>query len=425
MGFGLFVVFIFVVLLFTIGEKKAFLCFFTLCIMGCQYSMSGPVTLEDVLIVLFLFLTIQKKSTPPKMKGYPFWLCTGLYSASVLISSFFTEIAPHYGLASMECLRIIVLPMLFFYYVRNKRDLHFLVQLMVAISIFGILLAILEEVFQEKFYLKFVRSYFGENAGWEMSQVRYGFTRAQAFCMQSVSYGYICVTLLSIFLLFIHKYNKKLQLTIVEYTLVVMSCVLGCLLAGSRSSILPLALCLLYFYGRRNFGVRNLTVLMPVIVVVYIVYGSNIENMWESIFQSNDVQMGSSSDLRLNQLDISLHYFKKSPIIGLGTNAITDFVKDSRYESILGGESVWFSLLINQGILGCITYIFIYISSFLYIKDLKFDAFLFLALQMIMHTLTSTPGYDTSLILCLVLFAQKVHFYYGSKDISKLKLMKD
>lgn len=417
MLFGLSIVIIFLFLIFLIGEKKAFEFFFALCIMGCQYSILGSFTIEDVLILVFLLMTFRNGNIKTKSIGYPFFACTALYSVSTMLSAIYTKIAPHYGIAITDCLRVAGLPYLFFYYVRTKSDIRFLVQLLVGIAVFGISLAVIEEISQEKIYLNMIRSYVGTEVGWEMTEARFGFTRAQAFCLQSVSYGYICMTLLSAFLLLFYKFRTNIPLSNLSFMLILISCIFGCLLCGSRSGIFPLAICLFYFYAGKSFSLRNLTILFIAFIAVMFVYGNYIDDIWNSIFNSDKENIGSSSEMRMNQLDISLFYFWKSPILGMGTFAIFDLVRDRMGEAILGGESVWFGLLINKGILGCVAYIFLYVSSFRYLRGIyRFEAILFLALQLMCFTITSTPGYDASIFLCMVILAHKMQTTYGYKS---------
>lgn len=423
MLFGLSIIIIFLFLISSIGEKKAFSLFFALCIIGCQYSINGSFTIEDALIAVFLLLIFRDGKFKNKSVGYPFFACTVLYSVSTLLSAIYTKIAPHHGIAITDCLRVAGLPYLFFYYVRTKSDIRFLVQLLVGIAVFGISLAVIEEISQEKIYLNMIRSFVGTEIGWEMVESRFGFTRAQAFCMQSVSYGYICMTLLSAFLLLFYKFRRNIPISNLSFMLVLISCIFGCLLCGSRSGIFPLAICLFYFYAGKSFSLRNLTILFVAFIAVMFVYGNYIDDIWNSIFNTDKENMGSSSEMRMNQLDISLFYFWKSPILGMGTYAIFDLVRDSMGEEILGGESVWFGLLINKGILGCVAYIFLYVSSFRYLRGIyKFEAILFLALQLMCFTITSTPGYDASIFLCIVLLAHRMHeAYHGEVSLSRAR----
>ena len=420
MFWGLAFIVFFICLILYFGAEKAFIVFFGLCILGCQYSLSGPFTIEDALILIFAAFPLTDANIVRRLRGYPFWICTGLYVFSAAISSIYTKVPPHYGLAFFDALRITMLPLLFFYYVRTRQDLCDIAIMLAGISVFGFSLALMDEVLDEKIYLNFIRTYFQSGVGWEMIGKRYGFERAQAFCLQAVSYGYICMTLLTAYLLFLNKYSSKMKLSKLSLFAVVFSCVCGCLLSGSRSSIFPLGIFLMYFYGLKVTSLQNTLLIIVLVITVYYIFGDYIVSIGYSIFNSNESSMGSSSEMRLEQLDISIFYFMKSPWIGMGTYAITDLVRDRMQEAILGGESVWYGLLINKGLLGIIAYISLYIFSFVHIRSLKFDALMFLCLQLLINTLTSIPGYDASVFLCFVLMARKVYDLFGKGRISKI-----
>ena len=142
---GIFIIFLFIFLVVTVGASKAFIAFFALCILGCQYRISGPFTIEDALILLFVFLSINDANFGRKARNYPvlFGTCTLMYSLSVILSSVFTKSIPHYGIAFFSCLRITMLPFLFFYYVRSNQDIRYVVKFLVAITVFGFILSVI------------------------------------------------------------------------------------------------------------------------------------------------------------------------------------------------------------------------------------------------------------------------------------------
>ena len=408
MIFGLIIIFTFLFLIFFWGEGKAFTAFFALCLIGCQFPIKGPITVEDVLIVIFFLLALSKKRIKRRIIGYPFILCVSLYVASSIISSVFTRITPHYVMALVDCLRIAVLPFLFYIYVREKENVRLIVKSMSFVAFFGIGLSLVALILQKNFYLDFLRAYLGDEFGWNyIDEIRFGFGRAQGFCLQPVSYGYICTTILSVYLLLLNKYQTKMHVTNSLMNAVALSCILGCLLSGSRSSILTMGICLICFYGKNIARLQNIIFAIIAITFIYVIYGNSIGNLWESIINSDEAGMGSSSEMRLNQWDISIYYFLQSPFIGLGTNAVHEFVGGIKNEAILGAESIWFSLLVNKGLLGCLAYISLYVFSFVHIRSLKSNALIFLSLQLLINSLTSLPGYDASIFLCMVLLAHR------------------
>jgi hypothetical protein len=70
---------------------------------------------------------------------------------------------------------------------------------------------------------------------------------------------------------------------------------------------------------------------------------------------------GSTAELRIKQLAISLSVYQASPIWGNGKNYIWNVVKPDN-PLLHGAESIWFSLLVDYGFMGCLSYIFLVIS---------------------------------------------------------------
>lgn len=124
-----------------------------------------------------------------------------------------------------------------------------------------------------------------------------------------------------------------------------------------------------------------------------------VENAWE-------YQGGSSLAMRMTQLDISYKAFLKSPLIGNGTKA-TSIVTEQNPE-LLGAESIWFTLLIEKGILGILaflTLIFFPILNKQFINKKIYCALSFSWLAL--NTMTTVPGMGATFFLTLVMLVRK------------------
>lgn len=97
---------------------------------------------------------------------------------------------------------------------------------------------------------------------------------------------------------------------------------------------------------------------ISIITIYFIGFSDLISDL---IYKLDNSAKGSSSEMRENQLEISLYWMKDSPIWGNGRNFI--FKEVARFdEKIYGAESLWFRLLVDYGIAGCVTYILWVIS---------------------------------------------------------------
>ena len=93
----------------------------------------------------------------------------------------------------------------------------------------------------------------------------------------------------------------------------------------------------------------------------------------DSIIHSDKAAVGSSSDMRMEQLDICLYYLHSAPWFGHGKNYIWEYVRPYN-PALYGAESVWFPTMVDYGLVGCFTYLLIIIGLIVWLY--KFDKIL-------------------------------------------------
>ena len=102
-----------------------------------------------------------------------------------------------------------------------------------------------------------------------------------------------------------------------------------------------------------------------VIFVLLIVGGLCSLSYFSDIIDSmvnSDKGGGSTAEMREWQWDICMRYFVQSPWWGNGRMYIWNVVKPDN-PLLLGAESIWFSLTVDNGIIGCANYIVLIIVS--------------------------------------------------------------
>ena len=87
-----------------------------------------------------------------------------------------------------------------------------------------------------------------------------------------------------------------------------------------------------------------------------------------NIFDSSvgEAQHGSSLEMRAGQLDVSLRYFSQSLVtvlFGNGLSTTRDIIASGTVPELYNAESLLFTLLINQGLLGIIVYFWIFVYA--------------------------------------------------------------
>lgn len=137
---------------------------------------------------------------------------------------------------------------------------------------------------------------------------------------------------------------------------------IGVFLANSRATILALVFGLLQFdYIRKP---KTLLIAFFIFLIMVLPFSDYILNVYHSIFDftGNYDVGGSSMDMRMRQLDISLFLFLQNPIFGGGLSMIYYLMTDISIPELAGAESQLFYLLIERGLLGILGYLWLIIS---------------------------------------------------------------
>lgn len=189
---------------------------------------------------------------------------------------------------------------------------------------------------------------------------RGGRPRYQSLFYLTIEYGVACV--LYLFFLLQTKHinsliNRK-RIVYIAYCVLLMFAIWA---SNSKTPILAIPICLIPFFVK---SIRNMFLTLGCFFLLYILpvdYFSIINNIIDvsSLTGEADNATGSTLEMRLTQLEISINAFMQSPLIGNG-NRYCGIL--ARTTDLLGAESCWFKLLIEQGLLGIIAYLSIIVS---------------------------------------------------------------
>lgn len=189
-------------------------------------------------------------------------------------------------------------------------------------------------------------------------EIRNGIKRVQGFygiytTVSGLSLNFICIALLALEKRLYHK--NVLFITILLLFVMIF-------FTGMRSGIVSLCICLLMFATRRNLRIKTIIPLFLVLIVATVLFGDFFQNFYESIIHTDKVQ-GSSEEGRVLQWEAALIALKNSPIYGNGLGyTFSELI--FWYPQLVGADSVWMSLMIDRGILGILSYIFVMIACF-------------------------------------------------------------
>ena len=149
------------------------------------------------------------------------------------------------------------------------------------------------------------------------------------------------------------------KLPLGNYHFLMFLAIFGIACSATRSCYLMFAVVLTFiFLDNIDTSPFNRILIFLIIgvslVLIYVMgFSDLLSGLVTRIDQSAE---GSSSEMRENQLEICLYWMRDSPIWGNGRNYI--FKEVALWdEDIYGAESLWFRLLVDYGIMGCISYI--------------------------------------------------------------------
>lgn len=219
-----------------------------------------------------------------------------------------------------------------------------------------------ESMFGRTFYVpSFVSGTFKE---------RFGLTRCYSFFNLHINFGVACALLLFLFANVVRKQWIIIKSETSAKSLLILCMVLlaiGVVFSNSKTPMLGCCVLVFAFYKLHQFFEFKL--LLPVVVGVMLifVYVPDYINNFLSLTNEDLAEEGGGSTiaLRQQQLKLILRLFYDNPVWGNGINAAQYFSKNvAGYEGILGAESKWLQLLADQGVLGCLAYISMYIVVF-------------------------------------------------------------
>lgn len=166
---------------------------------------------------------------------------------------------------------------------------------------------------------------------------------------------------------------------------------------GARSAIAALVCVLPICIDKRYFRLKNILPIGLFAIFAFIVLSGYIDTIIGSFIDTEKVT-GSNSDMRENQLDISLMYLSHSPVVGNGIAYTFSTVK-LWDKDINGAESIWFTAMIDQGLLGVTAYALYFIALFWYCFKRHDPKMAFMPLAfLVFYTLSSIPCVEVTFV---------------------------
>lgn len=365
-----------------------------------------------IICCILIFIYFFKRKNIRELSQYPKMLLIPCLFAGIgyLTSQYLGVMTNTLNIVLINILCYFVLPYVFYKSIENRDDIIYVICiLMVFFSVVG-LYAIIEALLHRNIITDFASTYGIIDAQYEGGVLgeRFGFARCHSLLPYSSAMGMACATIFFL-ILYLKSHHVKLLPRLQTLLLLLMPfCVL---LSATRSQYIVFAiLCFPYLFWGKFVRTTTAKFCLVFVFIVLLFSGDFLFLILDSIFNSNKTQIGSSSDMREKQLEICISYFVQSPIWGYGKNYIWEFVRPYN-PALYGAESVWFQLMVDYGIVGCITYFFICIfASVFLLKRSKILCFFPLAF-LVGKTLSIVIGIELNFLLVFTIIFYKVYKY--------------
>lgn len=218
------------------------------------------------------------------------------------------------------------------------------------------------------------------------------------------------------------KYDEKLKYKGLAIITAVL-CLPAMILTKQRSCLV------FYFIAALGFikpqKKRTYLILIPLMagIALFSTYLMDNIDILLSIFskKAQASVAGSTAEMRFGQLDAAFSLFASSPIWGLGSK-FSSVIDNTFVTRLLGGESIWFSVIPGYGLLGIVAYLFLaYWMVYRIPRFFRSIELFYVALAYwVVITLTSIPGFKLYfLYLYFIYFIKKSNKYKHNSDLRK------
>lgn len=421
-GFALFSVFLFLIL----KNFKKGIIFTALSIQFLSYLGTGVpkvkifTLLAACICAIWIIRQIFRKDKQQNISYPKPLIFASIFTAICYLTTTFLTRNSYLTTVLTNLFTFFVFPYFFWYALSNRANVKYAINILINFTLIFSIYAIIEFALRENPLFNLIEELFTlEEFADARSDLRYGMHRCNSFFSYTSPYGYASCALYYIFFYLLFKYKNtqsKVKLKILVYILPL------CILAtGSRAIYLGLVPIFLSFW--LTPGVLKLKYTKTIIVLLLISFPITItifNGIFESFINTNSVD-GSNTEMRENQLDICLYYFYQSPIWGHGKMYLWDTVKYYNWE-LLGAESIWFGLLVDYGIMGCISFILLIICCSYCLYKIYPQYSLFPFIYFAITFFSPERGYEFNILITLTIFLIKTHQYYSyNKNIINQK----
>ena len=365
-------------------------------------------------IVSFIALCFYFVKSPFSQWRYlvknPFNIGITLTLISIIGTNFFIE--PHWPTSILRFISAFIYPMILWNCIDEKPIYRLTVISTVAFALLMSLYILMEVSISTNPFIQTVlaNKWVNKDLVIDYQEIRFGFKRCQGFLATPAASG-LFLGLFSVVLYCVSACLEEKK----KYTVILVGLFFFCgILSGTRSVIAASMVAVLIIVRKELFNTKFFLIKLVLIMGGIAVAGSFFLEIIDSFVNSDKVH-GSNADMRMEQLFVTLLYWARSPIWGNGNGFVWTFVKEVDAD-IAGAESIWFQILLDQGLVGAVAYLGVCINAMVAVFR-KVKIWMFVPLGFLVgKTLSSVLGIELSFMFVLTIILLKYHEFYGSEE---------
>ena len=363
---------------------------------------SGSITLDgaiSTIIILFFVLIYARKHN---LTQFIFKIPLILYSLHLAVYYLHPDI--RIPRLMMEWADEVGFTIVFYYMLNSKYSISLFVKYFIIVAYILMINGFLELIMGYNPLREVIEANSGSRLWWSDNSVaRFGMPRITSFMPHSISFGFTC-TIFIVFLLFvIVECPQYIRWNTGSVYFLLALLFIGVILSNSRTSLLGLTGGIFLFINKKTFSGKRGIIIITGVGLFLLFFQGYLQFMYDTIFNENKVDVqGSTSELRDSQFSIALYYLLESPLLGMGY--AFDITKYQTLKDVEGMESIWFILMYKHGLLGILTYSYLFIFCFLKFIKLSYYKYIisFLIMWLISITFSSQVGYELSLYFLII-----------------------
>lgn len=333
-----------------------------------------------------------------KMKEFPLIIAFVIMAFSFIVSNFL-GVSRHTPATFIKITNMLFILMIGWFVYKKSPD-KFVKTFIKTAYIYGAIVSsytLYEAITRSNPYIDFVNSMKAYSLDYVVTEIRFGIKRTQSFFSMHTTNGAVSL-LLFCFLLdsYLKGYlkNKFAVFVICLLAFSTFSC-------GSRATILGIIISSIMFYKHKWLNPQFFVLIFTILCILLFFVNQYFIDIYNSFIDTSKVS-GSNTDMRQIQYELAVYFMEQSFWFGNGITYTAEYARVYD-KNLLGAESLWFPIMIEQGFVGVISYIVYFLSLIIYCFKNRSHRISFLIIGVLVaNTLSSLPNFQVTYVFMYI-----------------------